>query len=412
MDKNKKFMFVGVLVAVALAVGGCSSSDNGDAAKGISPSGASGKGGKPAPVLIATAGPEDMRVLQSGLGTVVSLGTVTVRSRVEGQLVSILFKEGQLVKAGDVLAEIDPRPFEAQLAQVQGQAARNQALLKNAKLDLERYKALRDQDSIAVQQVDAQESLLQQYQGTVLADQGLVDHAKLQLAFTRITAPISGRIGLRQIDSGNNVTTSDALAVINQLQPIAVVFTVPEDVAPVVARRLADARKIGRELPVEAWDRGSKSLLAKGVLLTIDNQIDAATGTVKLKAQFTNDEGALFPNQFVNVRLLLDTLHHVTVIPEAAVQHGNGGPFAYVVAEDDTVNIRPLALGVAENGKVTIKDGLAAGERVVINGTDKLRDGAQVVIANQGDGKSGKPGNGAPAGGNKEALFSPAPAHP
>ncbi len=344
------------------------------------------------PVLTATVGAEDIHVLQNGLGTVVSLGTVTVRSRVEGQLVRILFKDGQLVKAGDVLAEIDPRPFAAQLAQVQGQAARNQALLKNAKLDLERYKGLRDQDSIAVQQVDAQESLLQQYQGTVLADQGLVDNAKLQLGFTRITAPISGRIGLRQIDNGNNITTSDALAVINQIQPISVIFTVPEDIAPIVSRRLAESRKGGRELPVEAWDRGSKNLLANGILLTIDNQIDPATGTVKLKAQFTNDDGTLFPNQFVNVKLLLDTLHHATVIPNSAVQHGSAGPFAYVVAEDNTVNIRPLVLGATENGKVTVKDTLVPGERVVINGTDKLRDGAQVVVAN-GDAKRDKPGD-------------------
>lgn len=394
MNNRNKIVLRGILLA-GMLLGGCSAStSDGDNARGSGANAQAGaaKPARPVHVLTAAAETGDLRVVQNGLGTVVSLGTVTVRSRVDGQLLRILFADGQMVKAGDVLAELDPRPYQAQLDQVRGQAARNQALLKNAQLDLERYKVLRKQDSIAVQQVDAQESLLQQYEGAVLADKGLVDQARLQLDFTRITAPISGRIGLRQVDGGNNITTSDPIAVINQVQPISAIFTVPEDAAPLIVKRLAEAQKAGKPLQVEAWNRGSKALLATGRLLTIDNQIDAATGTVRLKAEFSNQEGTLFPNQFVNVRLLLDTVRGATLIPEAAILQGSSGPFAYVVNADSEANVRLLKLGHAENGKVTVLDGVAVGEQVVINGTDKLRDGAKVAV-----GSTGPVGNSASA---------------
>ena len=289
---------------------------------------------RPTPVLAERVKSGDIRVIQTALGTVTPSAVVTVTSRVNGQLTRILFKEGQLVHAGELLAEIDPRPFQAALAQVQGQAIRNQAVLKNSQIDLDRYKTLQSQDSIATQQVDAQASLVQQYQGTVQADQGLVDNAKLQLSFTRITSPISGRIGLRQVDNGNNITTTNAIAVVNTVDPIQVVFTLPEDRVSDLVKRSQLSIKSGKGLPVEAWDRANSRLLAKGTLLSLDNQIDTTSGTVKLKAQFSNEENNLFPNQFVNVRLLSNTLLDVTIVPNAAIQHGSAGTFVYKIVHD------------------------------------------------------------------------------
>lgn len=318
----------------------------------------------------------DVPVYLNGLGTVTALRTVTVKSRVDGELLNVHYKEGAMVQAGDLLADIDPRNFQIQLMQAEGQLLRDEALLNNARLDADRYKTLLAQDSIAAQQVATQESLVKQYQGTVATDKAVVANAKLQLSYTKITAPISGRLGLRLVDQGNIIKASDTtgLAVITQIQPIAVVFTLPEDALPAVMPSL----NTGKPLTVEAFDRGGKNKLATGQLLAVDNQIDPSTGTVKLKSQFANTDGALFVNQFVNVRMLMDTLHSVTIIPSSAVQNGEKGSFVYVLKDDDTVTVRLVKLGVVQGENVAVLEGLKAQELVVIDGTDKLREGAKV----------------------------------
>ena len=321
--------------------------------------------------VAATQG--DFPVYLTGLGTVTALRTVTVRSRVDGELIRIAFKEGQMVQEGDLLAEIDPRAFQVQLMQAEGQLLRDEALLKNAQTDLVRYKTLLEQDSIAAQETVTQESLVKQYKGTVAIDRGLVADAKLQLSYARITAPITGRLGLRLVDQGNMVKASDTngLAVITQIQPIAVVFTLPEDDLQAVMKQF----RSGESLTIEAYDRRGKVKLAQGQLLAVDNQIDTSTGTVKLKGQFANEDGALFSNQFVNIKMLMETLRSVTIIPTAAIQRGTMGTFVYVVKEDQTVSVRPLTLGPTEGEKVAVLEGLQPDERVVVDGADKLREG-------------------------------------
>ncbi|OHC62038.1 MAG: hypothetical protein A2045_05795 [Rhodocyclales bacterium GWA2_65_20] len=349
-----------------------------------------GADGKPMVVQTAIAKSGDIDVVINALGTVTARNTVTVKARVDGQINRIAFREGQLVGEGELLAEIDPRPFQVQLDQANGQLTRDQALLANARLDLDRYKGLLAKDSIARQQVEAQESLVRQYEGVVQTDRAQVANAELQLGFTRVSAPLAGRLGLRQIDAGNMVHAGDAtgIVIITQTQPIGVTFAIPSDkLAPVLARLHK-----GETLAVDAFDRDGKTRLASGKLLTVDNQIDVTTGTVKLKAEFANADNALFPNQFVNTRLRVETQRGATLLPLAAIQRGTLGTFVYVVGPELTVALRPVALGPATGEIVAIENGIAPGDQVVIDGADKLREGAKVEVATPGAAAAARKG--------------------
>ncbi|MGZ4955069.1 MAG: MdtA/MuxA family multidrug efflux RND transporter periplasmic adaptor subunit [Methylobacter sp.] len=332
-------------------------------------------------VAVATSRQGDMPIYLSGLGTVTALKTVTVHSRVDGELIRVAFKEGQVVHEGDLLAEIDPRPFQVQLKQAEGQLRRDQALLKNAIIDLGRYKTLLEQDSIAAQQTATQKALVEQYEGTVEMDQGLVDNARLQLTYAHITAPVTGRIGLRLVDQGNIVHASDVngLLVITQTQPITVVFILPEDAVQSIIKRRHNEGSIS----VEAFDRAGNNKLATGKVSAIDNQIDPTTGTLKLKAQFDNEDGVLFANQFVNIKMHLDTLHSVILAANAAIQRGAHGAFVQVVKDDETVTVRPVKTGAVDGETVAVLEGLSAGEKLVVDGADKLREGSRVKIVRQ-----------------------------
>ncbi|HGM7290518.1 TPA: MdtA/MuxA family multidrug efflux RND transporter periplasmic adaptor subunit [Serratia marcescens] len=339
---------------------------------------AGGRRGAPmSPVQAATATQQTVPRYLSGLGTATAANTVTVTSRVDGQLMAIHFTEGQQVKAGDLLAEIDPRPFQVQLTQAQGQLAKDQATLANARRDLARYQQLVKTNLVSRQELDTQASLVQQTEGAIKADQGAVDSAKLQITYSRITAPIDGRVGLKLVDVGNYVTSGSTtgLVVITQTQPIDVVFTLPEG-------NIADLLKAQKAGPVsvEAWDRTNQNKLTTGSLLSLDNQIDTATGTIKLKARFANEDDALFPNQFVNARLQVDTLHDAVVIPTAALQMGNEGNFVWTLSEDNKVSKHRVTAGVQDSRQVVISAGLNAGDRVVTDGIDRLTEGMQVEV--------------------------------
>ena len=327
------------------------------------------------PVVIAPVRRGNFDVNLLAIGTVTPLNAVEVYGRVDGQIVSIDFKEGQMVKAGDLLAKIDPRPFEVQLTLANGQLARDQALLDNAQADLTRYHTLLAQDSISHQLVDTQETLVRQYKAAIQADQGGIDNAKLQLSHTKIIAPISGRVGLRQIDSGNMVRASGAkgIVVITQLQPISVVFTAPEDTLPQVMKLISSAR-----IPVNAYDRSQQQNLGKGFLLAADNKIDPTTGTIKLKAEFPNTDGALFANQFVNVKMPVETLAKAILVPTAAIQRGSAGTFVYVVKDDQTVVVTPIKTGPSQGDITVVNSGITTGSMVVIDGADRLREGAKI----------------------------------
>jgi multidrug efflux system membrane fusion protein len=332
--------------------------------------------GAPIPVGVASAAKGEVPVVIRALGTVAPLHTVNVKTQITGQLLKVDFKEGQMVKQGDLLALVDPRPYDVALQQAVGQQQRDEALLKNAQTDLERYRKLVAQESIARQQLDTQQSLVRQYEAALVIDQAMVDAAKLNVAYTKIVAPITGRIGLRTVDPGNFVSMSDAtsICIIIQIQPISVLFTIPEDMLPSVRERL----KAGAKLEVRVLDRAQKNELAIGKLDTHDNLIDMTTGTVKLRAVFDNKDDTLFPNQFVNIRLLVDTVKDATVVPVAAIQRGQPGTFVYLVKADDTVEIRVVELGATDGEKVQIVKGLQPGDQVVIDGTDRLRDGAKI----------------------------------
>lgn len=349
----------------------------------------------PVPVRVANVSQGDFAVELKALGTVTAYNTVHVRGRVDGELINLLFKDGQAVNAGDLLAEIDPRAYEIALQQAQGALQQQQAQLRNAELDLQRYRGLYAEDSIAKQTLDTQQALVNQYRGSLKSLQAEVATAQLNLDFTQVRAPISGRLGLRQADVGNLVSAGDALplVVITQTLPIALMFTLPEAELPAVVQQL----RTGATLAVEAWDRSERIKLAEGELESVDNLIDTATGTAKLKARFANAEELLFPNQFVNVRLRVNTLQSVTLMPSAALQFGASGTFAYVVDAEDTVQLTPISVGASDGLVTVVEQGLKPGDRLVLEGTDRLRSGNTVeVIANQPAAAESEPASAEP----------------
>jgi multidrug efflux system membrane fusion protein len=343
-------------------------------------------GGKAVPVRIARASAEPLVLRMKAVGTVTPLYSVVVRSRVDGELMRLHFQEGQQVKAGDLLAQIDPRPYEVKLAHAQGTQQQNLAELENAERQLQRYRELQRQNYVSAQELSDQQSKVRQLQGRRLSDQASVDEARLQLQYTRIVAPVSGRVGLRRLDVGNLVHASDAegLVTLAQTAPISVLFTVPEPELPA----LLDAVRSQPALAVQAWDREERAALGSGELSSVDNVIDTATGTLKLRAQFANADDALFPNQFVNIRLQLGAQDAV-VIPDAAVQFGSKGNYVHVIDKDDKAQRRDVVLGPADGTRVSVRSGLKAGEKVVVEGIDGLEDGSAVRIISEDAAQAG-----------------------
>lgn len=381
---RRRAIVISLVIGLALAAAGWYGWQQWRAAGGTA-RGAGGPGGGPGArtmtvvAIPASAGSMEVRV--SALGTVTARNTATVRVQVSGRLEKLFFTEGQMVKAGQVLAQIDPRAFQVSLDSARAQAAKDQAQLAAAEVDLARYRNLLQQDSIASQQVDTQAALVAQYKAAVDVDRAAVAQAQLQLSYTRVTAPISGRAGLKQVDVGNLVQTSDTsgLVVITEVQPIGVVFAIAQQQLPAVLARLGQ----GAKLPVQAWDAQNRKLLATGTVASVDNQIDTTTGTVKLKAEFPNRDNALFPNQFVNVQLVVDTLAQAVLVPASAVQPGANSPYVYVVKDDDTVTMRKVQVGPGDGTHTSIAQGVAVGERVVVDGVDRLREGAKVIVSDQ-----------------------------
>ena len=364
-----------------------------------------GGGGAPMSIVPETVGKGDIGVNLNALGTVTSLATVTIRTQISGYLTKVVFKEGDEVKKGDLLAEIDPRPYEAALAQQRGQLARDEATLKGAQVDLTRYQGLAAQNAVPHQTLDTQVALVATDQGTVEADRGLVKAAEVNLAYTKIVSPLDGRVGLRQVDQGNYVTPGDTngLVVITQLKPISVLFTIPEDNLQAISKRLQN----GASLPTTALNRSGTTTLATGTLTTFDSQIDPTTGTIKLRAEFPNENEQLYPNQFVNIRLLLDTHKDVVTMSTSGIQRGVPGTFVYLVQDDSTVTVRPVKLGITDGNRVEVLSGAAPGDRIVIDGADKLREGAKVIVRAEGDANNppaasrGQGGDKAGGGGGK-----------
>ncbi|HKD52178.1 MAG TPA: MdtA/MuxA family multidrug efflux RND transporter periplasmic adaptor subunit [Candidatus Acidoferrum sp.] len=408
-SKNRWWLWALVLAGIVVGVwyfrGGHTPSEaanpSAPAAAGRGRGGAGGMGNFSVPVVVATAQQGDLPVYFNGLGTVTAFNTVTVHSRVDGQLVNVAYREGQYVHEGDLLVQIDPRPYQVQLEQAEGQLAKDQALRKDAQVNFERYKLLFDEGVIPQQQLDTQGSLVGQFDGAIKSDQSQVDNAKLQLTYSRITAPITGRVGLRLVDPGNIVHASDqnGIVVITQLQPISVLFSLPQDQLPQVSSKL----RAGIQLNVEAYDRNDTQKIATGKLLTIDNEIDTTTGTYKLKSVFNNSDNSLFPNQFVNVHLLVDTMHNLTIVPASAIQRGPQGTYVYAVGGDNTVKIRPVAVALTTATNVGLSGGVNTGDIVVVDGQDKLQDGSKVTPTTAG------PSNG---NGGAQSATSAAPAAP
>jgi len=354
----------------------------------------------PVPVVVDTVARSSIPVYLNGLGDVTAYYTVTVKSRVDGQLMKVDFNEGDLVKEGQVLIEIDPRPYQVQLELAQATLAHDQALLANAKVDLDRYQLLVKTDAIPSQQLDTQKALVAQYEATIKQDQANIDNAQLQLVYSKITAPITGVLGLRLVDPGNIVHASDAngMITITQLQPIAVLFTIPEDSLPQVTQKL----RAGAHLPADAYNRDNSKKLASGMLMTLDNQIDNTTGTSKLKAVFDNKDNALFPQQFVNIRLLVDTLTNQLVVPNVAVQNGQQGTFVYVVDADSKVHLKTVQVGITTAASADILGGISDGDQVVVDGTDRLVEGAVVRVRKAGE-MDNPPGYDAGGGGGRRS---------
>ena len=369
-NMNWRWMQLGGTLLLLLAFGGCQGAVSSKDKQALAAT------TRAVPVAVASAIEQDMPVYLTGLGSVTAYNTVSVKSRVDGQLIQVNFREGQQVNKGDLLILIDPRPYQVQLASAQAQLYKDQASLRDAQLNYQRFKDLLQQSgAMSQQQVDTQKSTADQFEGAIRSDQAAIDNANLQLVYCHITAPVSGHIGLRLVDAGNIVHASDAnpMLVITQLQPISVIFTLPEDSLPVVVQRMKQGT-----LKVDAYDRDDKTKLATGTLLTIDNQIDQTTGTDRLKATFDNQDGTLFPNQFVNIRLLLDVRKNSTIVPSVAVQRGPQGSFVYVVKADKTVEARTVTVALTQSNQSAIASGLEAGEVVVTDGQDKLQNGAKV----------------------------------
>jgi multidrug efflux system membrane fusion protein len=407
LPAHRRKIWPWLLAAAAVAIGAYLLLSRGSGAQSQAAAKAKAAANAPVPVVAAAARIGDIDVYFSGLGSVTALNTAVVKSRVDGQLMRVNFREGQAVRAGELLAELDPRPFRVQLMQAEGQRAKDEAALQNAKVDLQRYQVLMQEDSIPRQQLDTQAATVKQFAAAIQSDQAQVESANLNLAYCHIIAPIAGRVGLRLVDVGNIVHASDAngIVVVNQVQPITVIFTIAADRLPPVLQQLHS----GRQLPVDAFDRDNRSKLASGVLAAVDNQIDPTTGTVRLRAVFPNESDTLFPSQFVNARLLVDTLHNVVLVPTAAIQRSPTAVFVYRVKPDRTVEMRNVDAQLTEGDNTSVSGGLAAGDVVVTDGVDRLRPGSKVAVTMAGAGNA--PG-GARAGrvsGNPDGSAAAAP---